>query len=137
MKIIPAIDLMDGKVVRLYKGNPKNKTVYSDNPIEIAKKWESAGADILHVVDLDATLGSGENLKTIKEISDNTSLPLQIAGGLRNEEKISEVLDFASRAVIGTIAMQLKESEQDNILSDFIHTFGNERIVISIYHVDG
>ena len=137
MKIIPAIDLMDGKVVRLYKGDPKNKTIYSNNPIEIAKKWESSGADILHVVDLDATLGSGENFKTIKEISENISIPLQIAGGLRTEEKISEVLDFASRVVIGTIAMQLKESEQDNILSDFIQTFGNERIVISIDHVDG
>jgi len=137
MKIIPAIDLMDGKVVRLYKGDPKNKTIYSDNPVEIAKKWESLGSDILHVVDLDATLGNGENLQTIKEISKNVSIPLQVAGGLRTEEKISEVLDFASRAVIGTIAMQLKESEQDNILGDFIQTFGSERIVISIDHVDG
>jgi phosphoribosylformimino-5-aminoimidazole carboxamide ribotide isomerase len=137
MKIIPAIDLMDGKVVRLYKGDPKNKTIYSDHPIEIAKKWESAGADLIHVVDLDATLGNGENLNTIHEISKNISIPLQVAGGLRSEEKISEVLDFASRAVIGTIAMQLKESEQDNILGDFIQTFGSERIVISIDHVDG
>ena len=137
MKIIPAIDLMDGNVVRLYKGDPENKTIYSENPVEIAKKWESAGADILHIVDLDATLGRGENLETIKEISKNVSLPLQVAGGLRSEEKISQVLDFASRVVIGTIAMQLKESEQDNILSDFIQTFGNERIVISIDHVDG
>ena len=137
MKIIPAIDLMEGKVVRLYKGDPKNKTIYSDNPIEIAKKWETAGADILHVVDLDATLGYGENLKIIQEISENISIPLQVAGGLRNEEKISEVLDFASRAVIGTLAMQLKESEQNTILSDFIQRFGNERIVISIDHMDG
>ena len=137
MKIIPAIDLMDNNVVRLYKGDPENKTIYSKNPVEIAKKWESAGADILHIVDLDATLGSGENLKTINEISKNVSLPLQVAGGLRSEEKISQVLDFASRIVIGTIAMQLKESEQDNILSDFIQTFGNERIVISIDHIDG
>ena len=137
MKIIPAIDLMDGKVVRLYKGDAKNKTIYSNNPVEIAKKWESLGGDILHIVDLDATLGTGENFKTIKEISKNISIPLQVAGGLRTEEKISEVLDFASRAVIGTIAMQLKESEQDNILSDFIQTFGSERIVISIDHVDG
>ena len=137
MKIIPAIDLMDGKVVRLYKGDPNNKTIYSDTPIEIAKKWESAGADILHIVDLDATLGSGENLELIQEISKNVSIPLQVAGGLRNEEKISKVLDFASRAVIGTIAIQLKESEQDKILSDFIQTFGNERIVISIDHMDG
>ena len=137
MKIIPAIDLMNGNVVRLFKGDPKNKTIYSENPIEIAKKWESAGADILHVVDLDATLGLGENLQIIKEISSNLSIPIQVAGGLRSEEKISEVLNFASRAVIGTIAMQLKESEQENILDDFIQTFGNERIVISIDHVDG
>ena len=137
MKIIPAIDLMDGKVVRLYKGDPKNKTIYSDNPVEIAKKWESLGSDILHVVDLDATLGNGENLQTIKEISKNVSIPLQVAGGLRTEEKISQILTFASRAVIGTIAMQLKESEQDNILGDFIQTFGSERIVISIDHIDG
>ena len=137
MKIIPAIDLMDGNVVRLYKGDPKNKTIYSDNPIEIAKKWESAGADVLHVVDLDATIGSGENSRIIKEISSNVSIPLQVAGGLRSEEKISKVLDFASRAVIGTIAMQLKESEQENILEDFIQTFGNERVVISIDHIDG
>ena len=125
MKIIPAIDLMDGKVVRLYKGDPNNKIIYSDNPVEIAKKWESLGSDILHVVDLDATLGNGENLQTIKEISKNVSIPLQVAGGLRTEEKISEILTFASRAVIGTIAMQLKESEQDNILGDFIQTFGS------------
>ena len=137
MKIIPAIDLMDGKVVRLYKGDPKNKTIYSDNPVEIAKKWESLGGDILHIVDLDATLGTGENFETIKQISKNVSIPLQVAGGLRTEEKISEVLDFASRVVIGTIAMQLKESEQNNILSDFIQTFGSERIVISIDHIDG
>ena len=137
MKIIPSIDLMDAKVVRLYKGDPKNKTIYSDNPLEVAKKWESLGGDILHIVDLDATIGTGENFKIIKEISENTSIPLQVAGGLRTEEKISEVLDFASRAVIGTIAMQLKESEQDNILGDFIQTFGSERIVISIDHIDG
>tara|TARA_Y100000590_G_scaffold174402_1_gene199436 strand:- start:2112 stop:2840 length:729 start_codon:yes stop_codon:yes gene_type:complete len=137
MKIIPAIDLMNGQVVRLYKGDPKNKTVYSNEPIKIAKKWESAGADILHVVDLDATLGTGENIQVIEEISQNISIPIQVAGGLRNEEKISEVLEFASRVVIGTIAMQLKESEQSNILRDFIDAFGNERIVISIDHVDG
>ena len=137
MKIIPAIDLMDGKVVRLYKGDPKTKIIYSENPIEIAKKWESAGADILHIVDLDATLGNGENLKIIQEISKNVSTPLQVAGGLRTEEKISKTLDFASRVVIGTIAMQLKESEQGNILNDIIQTFGNEQLVISIDHIDG
>ena len=59
MKIIPAIDLMDGQVVRLYKGDPKQKTVYSDDPMSIAKQWEEDGADMLHIVDLDATIGTG------------------------------------------------------------------------------
>ena len=137
MKIIPAIDLMNGQVVRLYKGDPKRKTVYSDKPLEIAKKWETAGADILHIVDLDATIGTGENTKIIEDISKTTSIPIQVAGGLRSEEKISKTLEFSSRVVIGTIAMQLKNSEQGNILSDFIETFGSDRIVISMDHVDG
>ena len=80
MKIIPAIDLMNGQVVRLYKGDPKQKTVYSDNPIEIAQKWESAGADMLHLVDLDATLGSGSNLDLIKKILNSVSIPVEVAG---------------------------------------------------------
>ena len=66
MKIIPAIDLMDGQVVRLVQGKPENKTVYSSNPQEVAKKWEQQGADMLHIVDLDATLQRGTNLELIK-----------------------------------------------------------------------
>ena len=100
MKVIPAIDLMDGKVVRLVKGDPKNKTVYSNNPVETAKKWENAGADTLHVVDLDATLGTGSNLKLIKKIIQNISIPIQVAGGLRNEEIINDVLSFASKVTL-------------------------------------
>jgi len=137
MKIFPAIDIKDKKCVRLIKGDFDNKTEYEMSPVDQAGKYKDHGFKNLHIVDLDATLGTGENFKTIKQISKNISIPLQVAGGLRTEEKISEVLDFASRAVIGTIAMQLKESEQDNILSDFIQTFGSERIVISIDHVDG
>ena len=87
MKIIPAIDLMDGKVVRLYKGDPKNKKIYSDNPVEIAKKWESLGGDILHIVDLDATLGTGENFKTIKQISKNVSIPYRLLVDLELKKK--------------------------------------------------
>ena len=85
MKIIPAIDIMNGQVVRLYKGDPKQKTIYSDNPIEIAKKWEKNGADMLHIVDLDATLEMGTNLSLIKKIIENVSIPVEVAGGLRDE----------------------------------------------------
>ena len=137
MKIIPAIDLMNGEVVRLFKGDPKQKTVYSDNPVEIAKKWEDAGADMLHLVDLDATLELGENYEIIKKICDSISIPVQVAGGLRDIKKISAVLDFAQRVVIGTIAMELKQSDQDQILSNLVSQFGRDRLVVSIDHVDG
>ena len=109
MKVIPAIDLMDGKVVRLVKGDPRNKTIYSNNPVETAKKWEDKGADLLHVVDLDATLGLGSNLKIIKKIGEKISIPIQVAGGLRDEDIINDVLSFAQKAVIGTLAFKKKK----------------------------
>ena len=90
MKIIPAIDLMEGNVVRLYKGDPEKKTIYSDNPIEIAKKWEDAGADMIHLVDLDATLRLGSNFEIIKKLVSEISIPVEVAGGLRDEKIISD-----------------------------------------------
>ncbi len=132
MKIIPAIDLMNGQVVRLYKGDPKQKTVYSDNPVEIAKKWEANGADMLHLVDLDATLGMGSNLSIIKKILGAISIPVQVAGGLRNESLILDVAKISSRVVIGTLAFKDKE-----ILKKLLLSLGPEKIVISVDHIDG
>ena len=137
MKIIPAIDLMNGEVVRLFKGDPNQKTVYSNNPVEIAKKWENSGADMLHLVDLDATIGLGDNYEILREISKNISIPVQVAGGLRDITKIANTLDFAERVVIGTLAMQLKQSEQEQILLEIITQFGKDRLVVSIDHIDG
>ena len=91
MKIIPAIDLMEGKVVRLFKGNPEEKTTYSEDPLEIAKKWEKKGADMIHLVDLDATLGRGTNIEIIKNVVNQISIPVEVAGGLRDESTISQV----------------------------------------------
>lgn len=132
MKVIPAIDLMEGKVVRLVKGDPAKKTIYSNDPVEIAKKWEGAGADLLHIVDLDATLGTGSNLQIIKKISKQISTPIQVAGGLRNEELIKDVLDFAQKAVIGTLAFKKKE-----ILPNLLAKHGKDRIVISTDQLNG
>ena len=137
MKIIPAIDLMNGEVVRLFKGDPNQKTVYSNNPVEIAKKWENSGADMLHLVDLDASIGLGDNYEILREISKNISIPVQVAGGLRDITKIANTLDFAERVVIGTLAMQLKQSEQEHILLEMITQFGKDRLVVSIDHIDG
>ena len=132
MKIIPAIDLMNGQVVRLYKGDPKRKTVYSDNPVEIAKKWEADGADMLHIVDLDATLGIGSNLSIVKKILEEISIPVEVAGGLRDESLILDVIKISSRIVIGTLAFEDKELVKKLLLS-----LGPEKIVISVDHKDG
>jgi phosphoribosylformimino-5-aminoimidazole carboxamide ribotide isomerase len=132
VKVIPAIDLMDSKVVRLVKGDPKNKTIYSDDPVETAKKWQNAGADTLHIVDLDATLGIGSNLKIIKKIGQNISIPIQVAGGLRNEDIIKDVLSFASKAVIGTLAFKKKE-----ILPKILAKYGENKIIISTDQLNG
>ena len=106
MKLIPAIDLMEGKVVRLLKGNPANKTVYSDSPLETAKRWEKAGADAMHVVDLDAALQTGRNNReVIWQIIKAVGIPVQIAGGIRSVEAVNEAFQMgADGVVLGTLA---------------------------------
>ena len=132
MKIIPAIDLMNGQVVRLYKGDPNQKTVYGDNPIEVAKRWESNGADMLHLVDLDATLGMGSNLSLIKKIIKEISIPIQVAGGLREESVIVDMAKISSRVVLGTLAFKDKTT-----LKKLLSNLGSHKIVISVDHKDG
>jgi len=132
MKIIPAIDLMGGKVVRLYKGDPNQKTVYSDNPIDIAKQWESAGADIIHLVDLDATLGIGSNLNIIKKILETLTIPVEVAGGLRDKSLVLEMAKLSKRIVLGTLAFKDK-----SLLELLLFELGPEKIVISVDHKDG
>jgi len=132
MKIIPAIDLMDGQVVRLVKGNPNNKTVYSNNPLEIAKKWQSEGADMLHIVDLDATLGKGSNLQVVKKLVNELKVPVQVAGGLRDESIIYEVSEWAERVVLGTLAFKDKET-----VLKIAETIGKDKVVISVDQIDG
>ena len=132
MKVIPAIDIMENNVVRLVKGNPNNKTIYSENPVATAKKWENMGADMLHVVDLDATLGRGSNIHTIKKIAEEVSIPIQVAGGLRTEDIIGKVLHFALKAVVGTIAFKNKE-----VLQEISKNYGKDRIIISTDQLQG
>jgi phosphoribosylformimino-5-aminoimidazole carboxamide ribotide isomerase len=132
MKIIPAIDIMDGMVVRLYKGDPKQKTIYSDNPMDIAKKWEQDGADMLHIVDLDATLGIGSNLSIIKKIIENVSIPIEVAGGLRDESIVMDTAKISTRVVLGTLAFK-----DTNTLKKLLLKLGPKKIVISVDHKDG
>ena len=132
MKIIPAIDLMDGQVVRLVRGDPNKKTVYSNAPLEIAKKWENAGADMLHIVDLDAALGIGSNLEIIKKLVSKLTVPVEIAGGLRDEYTIIEVSKWAERVVLGTLAFKDKET-----VLKIAETIGKDKLVISVDQIDG
>jgi len=132
VKVIAAVDIMEGKVVRLVKGDPKNKTTYDNDPLETAKKWEKMGADSLHIVDLNATLGTGSNLEIIKKITQKVSIPIQIAGGLRSEKIIKDALEFASKVVLGTFAFKNKEA-----LPKLLSKFGKERIVISADQLAG
>ena len=100
--------------------------------MEIAKKWESTGADMLHLVDLDATLGSGSNFELLKDIAESVKIPVEVAGGFRNEKIVEEALGFAQRVVIGTLAFKDK-----TVLDRLLKTYGNEKLVISVDHKDG
>jgi phosphoribosylformimino-5-aminoimidazole carboxamide ribotide isomerase len=131
MKVIAAVDIMGGSVVRLVKGDPANKTVYSNDPIETAKKWEAAGADMLHIVDLDAAFASGDNAGIVAGIAGAVKIPVQVAGGIRSVEKAEEMMGKASRIVIGTMAY----SEPDAVKKLAKKSPG--RIVVSIDQVGG
>jgi phosphoribosylformimino-5-aminoimidazole carboxamide ribotide isomerase len=133
MKVIPSIDLMNGNVVRLVRGDPANKVVYSDNPIETARKWEAAGADMLHVVDLNATLRTGiNNNEIVFKIIDSIKIPVQVAGGIRSINAINEMLNKnAAKVVLGTIAYK----EPDSIRQ--IAKKKVEKLVISIDQNNG
>lgn len=107
MKIFPAIDLYEGKAVRLYKGDYNQITVYSDNPIEIAKDFESQGATELHTVDLEGARDGGTpNIDIIKSFVENTKFNVEVGGGIRSMEVVKAYLDAGVRRVIlGTAAV--------------------------------
>lgn len=128
MKLIPAIDLWDGKVVRLKRGDPYLSTVYSDNPVEIAKKWEKEGAQLLHLVDLSAALGEKkDNFDIIKEILSELNIPIEVGGGIRSLDKAKQlILLGAERIVIGT------GSTDENFLDSLLKNFGTDKIAIGL-----
>ncbi len=132
MKIIPAIDIMDGQVVRLKKGDPAQKTVYGSDPMGTAKKWQEAGADMLHVVDLDATLGLGSNTDVVRGIASQAGITVQAAGGLRDEETAIRMAASAPRVVLGTLAFRDRRA-----LGRLLGELGPERVVVSVDHIGG
>lgn len=126
MIIIPAIDIRNGKCVRLFQGDFSQETIYNDDPIAVAKEFEKQGATILHVVDLDAAKdGKRANKTIIKKVVQSISIPVEVGGGIRDAEMIAELLSFGvARVVIGTAAFE-NESNFKKMLS----RFANEIVV--------
>jgi phosphoribosylformimino-5-aminoimidazole carboxamide ribotide isomerase len=103
--VIPAIDLRRGRCVRLFRGDVEAETVYDDDPVEVARRFEADGARRLHVVDLDAARGEGSNRGVVKDICRSVAVPVQLGGGIRDIEAIEQALaDGAARAILGTAA---------------------------------
>jgi len=108
MKVIPAIDLIGGKTVRLEQGRYDRKLSYEISPLDAARRWESMGAELIHVVDLDgARAGFPVNLQLVKEIADAVKVPVEVGGGFRRESEIREALDSGiGRVIIGSRAFE-------------------------------
>lgn len=134
MIILPAIDLLDGKVVRLRQGKLDQKTVYSNDPLGFARRWEEEGGNCLHVVDLDAAFtGEQRNLKIVEKLVTSLNIPVQVGGGIRSIKAAKELLGVgAERVVVGTKAI-----EEPEFLNQLINTFGGGRIAMSVDAKDG
>lgn len=133
MIIFPAIDIRDGKCVRLFKGDFNQETVFSDKPEEMAKKWQAEGAEFLHLVDLDGALaGKSQNLATVKKIIAAVNIPVELGGGIRTMENIDEVLALGvKRVILGSVAVK-----NPDLVKEACAKYG-ERIVVGIDAKDG
>ena len=133
MELFPAIDLIGGCAVRLVKGDYAQKTVYSDNPAEVAKSFAAAGAKYLHVVDLEGAKDGGTpNLETIRNIVENSGLLVEVGGGIRSEEVIRKYLDAGVfRVILGTAAVQ-----NPVFLEEMVQKYG-EKIAVGVDIKDG
>ncbi|WP_321212160.1 1-(5-phosphoribosyl)-5-[(5-phosphoribosylamino)methylideneamino]imidazole-4-carboxamide isomerase [Methanothermobacter sp. DP] len=128
MLIIPAVDIRNGKCVQLVQGKPGTEQVVIDDPAGVAERWESLGAETIHVVDLDGALGSERNTDILKEITERVSVPLQIGGGIRSKVYASELLDMGfERIILGTMAI-----ENPEVIGDLSGEYGSDRIMVSL-----
>src|ERR671914_1935061 len=132
MKVIAAVDIMDGSVVRLIRGDPASKMIYSNDPVGVAQKWEAAGFDMLHLVDLDAALSTGRNnIEIISNIVKSVKIPVQVAGGIRSIQAVNEMLaKKVAKVVLGTLAFKDPDSIKELAKSNL------EKIVISIDQIN-
>jgi len=128
MEILPAIDLKAGKCVRLYQGDYQQETVFSDDPVGVALKWQSLGGQWLHVVDLDgAAHGEPQNVDVVRAIVQAVHVPVQMGGGIRRLETVQQLLELGvQRVILGTAAV-----EDTNLTREICHRF-DDAIIIGI-----
>ena len=129
MEVIPAIDLKNGACVRLYQGDFNQETLFSRDPLEVALRWQRAGAPRLHIVDLDGSReGFQTNLRTIKAIAAHAEVPLQVGGGIRSLDTAQSLLNLGiDRIVIGTVAV-----EDPELVGRLCREWGGDRIVVAL-----
>lgn len=134
MEVIPSIDLKSGRCVRLYQGDYQRETVYSEDPLAVAQTWQDQGAPRLHLVDLDgAAAGTPVNLDAISSIIDQLTIPVQVGGGIRDQQTADKLLDFgAERVVIGTAAVQ-----DPALVEQLCRKHGGHRVVVAVDARDG
>jgi phosphoribosylformimino-5-aminoimidazole carboxamide ribotide isomerase len=133
MELIPAIDLKDGRCVRLFQGDFARETVYSDDPVSVARRWVELGAPRLHVVDLDGAKGGRPvNTDAVVGIVQAAGVPVQLGGGLRREEDVAAALSLGvERVILGTAAV-----EQAELVARLAARFG-ERVIVGVDARDG
>ncbi|MBI2166204.1 MAG: 1-(5-phosphoribosyl)-5-[(5-phosphoribosylamino)methylideneamino]imidazole-4-carboxamide isomerase [Chloroflexi bacterium] len=134
MEVIPAIDLRDGRCVRLYQGDYTRERVFSEDPVRVAQQWQEQGAPRLHVVDLDAArLGRPGNLDTVARIASTVTIPIQVGGGIRDAKTAAQVLGLGvQRIVVGSVAV-----EKPQVVSRMLEVYGAARLVVALDARDG
>lgn len=127
MIVIPAIDLRGGRAVRLRRGDPSEETAYAGDPVALAQRFQDEGARRLHVIDLDAALGDGDNRQRIRDICRAVVVPVQVGGGMRSFDAVARLIDDgAARAILGTAA-----AADPSFVGRAVEEFA-ERVVVAV-----
>lgn len=134
MYIIPAVDIKNGKCVQLVQGKPGTEQIIIENPDVVAEEWESKGAEILHVINLDGAFGnSSNNLKIVEKIIKTVSIPVQLGGGIRTLKDASNLLNIGvEKVILGTMAV-----ENPKNIEQLSNEYGSERIIVALDSKDG
>jgi phosphoribosylformimino-5-aminoimidazole carboxamide ribotide isomerase len=132
MIIIPAVDIQDGKCAQLVQGKPETAKYYGD-PVQVAKEWEAKGAKQLHLIDLDAALGRGDNLDVVHRVAESLDIPIQFGGGIRSLTYASIVLNAGiDKIILGSAAVK-----DPDIVKTLAKEYGKERIIVAVDSLGG